>query len=102
MSDMDESIMNSSYRGAGHSGSHQEDSTIANRPGAGSSKNKNLVIFNNISSENVAGGQHNNSNSFNKESLINQPSIFPSQHQSFQATHPKRNLSAMATEGQVF
>ena len=34
MSDMDESIMNSSYRGVGANGSNQEDSSIANRPGA--------------------------------------------------------------------
>lgn len=70
MSDVDESVM--SFRG-GNSG---EDS-IANKTGVGSSKNKYLTILQNISSENIAGGQ-NNSNSFNKgDSMINQPSVFP-------------------------
>ena len=51
MSEMDESAMNSSFRG----NSRGEDS-VANRPGDKTSKNKNLHIFQNISSENVPGG----------------------------------------------
>ena len=66
MSDMDESVMNSSFRG-----NREGEDSIANRPADRTSKNKNLHIFQNISSENVPGGQHNNSNSFNKDSIIN-------------------------------
>ena len=98
MSEMDES-----FRGL-----REGEDSIANKPVDRLSKNKNLAIFNNISSENVpdialpggysklkhsisSRGPHNNSNSFNKDSMINTPSVFPSQV-------PKRYQSNMATE----
>ena len=59
--EFDMSEMDESFRGL-----RDGEDSIANKPVDRLSKNKNLNIFNNISSENVPGGQHNNSNSFNK------------------------------------